>query len=143
MCPDRHAGGDLAKGGDVTLYYDGTSVRTGRVEATQPLISSAVETTDRGCESGATVTPDCTAAASRFTGRINWVQIYFGDDDHDHFIDPEERLRFAMSVPWAVNLRSGSLCGSSTVRSAPISGSPLLRQGSRVRPHSRKRESVR
>ena len=29
-------GGGLAKGGDVTLYYDGTAVGTGRVEATEP-----------------------------------------------------------------------------------------------------------
>ena len=31
-------GGGLAKGGDVTLYYDGEAVGTGRVGATQPLI---------------------------------------------------------------------------------------------------------
>jgi arylsulfatase len=91
-------GGGLAKGGDVTLYYDGTLVGTGRVEATQPMIFSADETTDIGYESGTTVTPDYTAATSRFAGRINWVQIDLGDDDHDHFIDPEERLRVAMSV---------------------------------------------
>jgi len=91
-------GGGLAKGGDVTLYYDGTSVGTGRVEATQPMMFSADETTDIGYESGTTVTPDYSTATSRFTGRINWVQIDLGDDDHDHFIDPEERLRVAMSV---------------------------------------------
>ena len=34
---------------------------------------------------------------SRFTGRINWVQIDIGSDDHDHFIDPEERMRIAMA----------------------------------------------
>ena len=54
-------GGGLAKGGDVTLYYDGTAVGTGRVEATQPMIFSADETTDIGYESGTTVTPDYTA----------------------------------------------------------------------------------
>ena len=90
-------GGGLAKGGDVTLYYDGTAVGTGRVEATQPMVFSADETTDIGYESGTTVTPDYTAATSRFTGKINWVQIDLGDDDHDHFIDPEERLRIAMA----------------------------------------------
>ena len=90
-------GGGLAKGGDVTLYYDGTAVGTGRVEATQPMIFSADETTDIGNESGTTVTPDYTARTSRFTGKISWVQIDLGDDDHDHFIDPEERLRVAMS----------------------------------------------
>ena len=90
-------GGGLAKGGDVTLYHDGTEVGSGRVEATQPMIFSADETTDIGQETGTTVTPDYTAQSSRFTGKIHWVQIDLGDDDNDHFIDPEERLRVAMS----------------------------------------------
>jgi arylsulfatase len=90
-------GGGLAKGGDVTLYYDGTPVGTGRVENTQPMVFSADETTDIGYESGTTVTPDYTAQGSRFTGKIHWVQIDLGADDHDHFIDPEERLRIAMA----------------------------------------------
>ena len=90
-------GGGLAKGGDVTLYYDGDSVGTGRVQMTQPMVFSADETTDIGYESGTTVTPDYTPATSRFTGRINWVQIDLGDDDNDHFIEPEERLRIAMA----------------------------------------------
>ncbi len=90
-------GGGLAKGGDVTLYYDGGPVGEGRVGATQPMVFSADETTDIGYESGTTVTPDYTAKDSRFTGRIHWVQIDLGDDDHDHLIDPEERLRVAMS----------------------------------------------
>ena len=54
-------GGGLAKGGDVTIYYDGDAVGTGRVEATQAMIFSADETTDIGYESGTTVTPDYTA----------------------------------------------------------------------------------
>ena len=90
-------GGGLAKGGDVTLFYDGDKVGVGRVEHTQPMIFSADETTDIGYESGTTVTADYTAHGSRFTGRINWVQLDVGDDDHDHFIDPDERLRVAMA----------------------------------------------
>ena len=90
-------GGGLAKGGDVSLWYDGTSAGSGRVEATQPMVFSADETTDIGYESGTTVTPDYTARTSRFTGKIHWVQIDLGDDDHDHHIDPEERLRIAMA----------------------------------------------
>jgi arylsulfatase A-like enzyme len=90
-------GGGLGKGGDVTLYYDGNPAGTGRVENTQPMIFSADETTDIGYESGTTVTPDYTAQDSRFTGKINWIQLDLGDDDHDHFIDPEERLRIAMA----------------------------------------------
>ncbi|GAA3209800.1 arylsulfatase [Oerskovia jenensis] len=90
-------GGGLAKGGDVTLYYDGEVVGTGRVGATQPMIFSADETTDVGYESGTTVTSDYTTRGSRFTGRIGWVQIDLGTDDHDHYIDPDERLRIAMA----------------------------------------------
>jgi arylsulfatase A-like enzyme len=90
-------GGGLAKGGDVTLYYDGTAVGTGRVGATQAMVFSADETTDVGHESGTAVSPDYTPQTSRFTGKINWVQIDLGDDDHDHLIDPEERLRVAMA----------------------------------------------
>jgi arylsulfatase len=90
-------GGGLAKGGDVTLFYDGAAVGNGRVEATQAMIFSADETTDIGYESGTTVTPDYSAKSSRFTGKINWVQIDLGKDDHDHFIDPEERLRVAIA----------------------------------------------
>jgi arylsulfatase A-like enzyme len=90
-------GGGLAKGGDVTLFYDGDKVGAGRVERTQPMIFSADETTDIGRESGTTVSPDYTAHTSRFTGRINWVLLDVGNDDHDHFIDPDERLRVIMA----------------------------------------------
>ena len=90
-------GGGLAKGGTVTLYYDGKQVGSGRAGATQPMIFSADETTDIGYESGTTVTPEYTAQGSRFTGKIQWVQVDLGDDDNDHFIDPDERLRIAMA----------------------------------------------
>jgi arylsulfatase A-like enzyme len=90
-------GGGLAKGGDVTLFYDGDRVGSGRAEMTQPMIFSADETTDVGYESGTTVTPDYTAATSRFTGKLHWVQLDLGLDDNDHFIDPDERLRIAMA----------------------------------------------
>jgi arylsulfatase A-like enzyme len=90
-------GGGLAKGGDVTLYHDGAAAGSGRVGATQPMIFSADETTDVGYESGTAVSTDYTPQGSRFTGRINWVQIDVGSDDHDHFIDPEERMRIAMA----------------------------------------------
>ena len=91
-------GGGLAKGGDVTLYHDGTEVGRGRVEATQPMIFSADETTDIGYESGTCVTPDYDMHTSRFTGKLHWVQLDTGADDNDHFIDPEERLRVAMAL---------------------------------------------
>ena len=90
-------GGGLAKGGDVTLYYDGDHVGSGRVAMTQAMVFSADETTDIGYESGTTVSQDYTTHTSHFTGKIHWVQIDLGDDDNDHFIDPEERLRIAMA----------------------------------------------
>ena len=90
-------GGGLAKGGDVTLFYDGDPVGKGRVEATHPMIFSADETTDIGRESGTTVTPDYTARTSQFTGKLRWVQLDVGSDDNDHYIEPEERLRIAMA----------------------------------------------
>jgi len=90
-------GGGLAKGGAVTLYYDGTKVGQGRVEHTVPMMFSCDETTDVGCESGTPVSTDYDRKTSAFTGRIHWVQIDLGKDDHDHFISPEERLKVAMA----------------------------------------------
>ena len=90
-------GGGLGKGGDVTLYHDGTAVGSGRVDATQAMIFSADETTDIGYESGTTVSSEYHARSSRLTGKVHWVQLDLGTDDNDHFIDPEERLRIAMS----------------------------------------------
>ncbi len=90
-------GGGLAKGGDVTLFHDGTQVGSGRVDRTQPAVFSADETTDIGYESGTPVSPEYTCATSRFVGRIHWVQIDLGDEDEDHFLDPEERLRIAVA----------------------------------------------
>ena len=113
-------GGGLAKGGNVTLYYDGTAVGTGRVEATEPMIFSADETTDIGQETGTTVTADYTAHTSRFTGKINWVQLDVGDDDHDHFIDPDERLRIA--------IRRGNQPRTALCRPPRMAGATLLMQ---------------
>ena len=90
-------GGGLGKGGDVTLYCDGQAIGKGRVQATQAMGFSADETTDIGYESGTPVSADYTTHSSKFSGKINWVQIDVGKDDHDHFIDPEERLRVAMA----------------------------------------------
>ena len=92
-------GGGMGKGGNVTLYCDGKEVGKGRVDQTQGYIFSADETTDVGCETGTTVSPDYTAHASTFNGKINWVQIDLGEDaeDADHFIDPDERFRIAMA----------------------------------------------
>jgi hypothetical protein len=90
-------GGGVGKGGTVSLYYDGQKVGQGRVERTQPGLFSADETTDIGRESGTLVTGDYDRASSAFSGKVNWVQIDVGKDDHDHLISPEERLHLAMA----------------------------------------------
>jgi len=93
-------GGGMGKGGTVTLFSDGKEVGKGRVEQTQGFIFSADETTDIGCESGTTVSPDYTAHGSRFNGKIRWVQIDLTGDskDADHYISNDERLRVAMAL---------------------------------------------
>ncbi len=90
-------GGGLAKGGNVTLYYDGRKVGEGRIEQTVPMVFSADETTDVGRESGTPVTPEYERTTSIFNGKIHWVQIDLGIDNHDHLISPEERLHLAMT----------------------------------------------
>lgn len=90
-------GEGLGKGGTATLYYDGEAVGSGRVDMTQAMVFSADETTDIGHETGTMVSPDYTAATSRFTGAIGWVQIDLGDDTHDHLVDPDERMRIALA----------------------------------------------
>ena len=90
-------GGGLAKGGEVTLFLDGASIAQGRVEMTEPLTYSIDETLDVGREGGTTVGEAYDARHSAFTGRIEWVQLDQGTDDHDHLISPEERLRLVMN----------------------------------------------
>jgi hypothetical protein len=92
----EYDGGGLAKGGDVTLYYDGEKAGEGRVEATHPLIFSADETTDVAYEAGTPVSADHTR--ERFSGEVKWVKLELGSDMHDHIVDPEEAVRVAMSL---------------------------------------------
>ena len=90
-------GGGLGRGGSVTLYLDGSQIGAGRIGPTQPLIYSMDETTDVGCETGTTVAEDYDARASKFNGRINWIQLDKGLNDCDHLITPEQRLKVAMT----------------------------------------------
>ncbi len=87
----------LAKGGDVTLYYDGKAVGKGRVEQTQPMGYSADEACDVGSDTGSPASPDYGPSGNRFTGEIEWVQLDIGEDSHDHLITPEERFNLAMA----------------------------------------------
>jgi arylsulfatase A-like enzyme len=93
----KYDGGGLAKGGDVTLYYDGKAVGKGRVKQSEPMGFSADEACDVGSDSGSPASPEYGPRGNKFTGEIQWVQIDVGTDDHDHLISPEERFNLAMA----------------------------------------------
>jgi arylsulfatase len=93
----KYDGGGLAKGGEVTLYYDGEAVGTGRVDQTEPMAYSADEACDVGADTGSPSSPDYGPTDNKFTGEIDWVQIDIGDDSQDHLIKPEDRLTIAMA----------------------------------------------
>jgi arylsulfatase len=90
-------GGGLAKGGDVTLYYDGKEVGSGRVDRTIPMGFSADEACDVGSDTGSPASPDYGPTGNKFSGEIEWVQIDIGDDSHDHLISAEDRFNIAMA----------------------------------------------
>ena len=91
-------GGGLAKGGTATLFIDGRKVGDGKINATVPMIYSADETCDVGCDTGTPVSEDYTSATSEFTGTVRWVELHAGDDNHDHLISPEELMRVATTI---------------------------------------------
>jgi arylsulfatase A-like enzyme len=91
-------GGGLAKGGGVTLYVDGDQVGEGRVEATVPMLYSGDETCDVGYDAATPVSEDYDSESSRFNGKVNWVQLDAGLDNHDHLIAPEDHLRVATAI---------------------------------------------
>ena len=88
-----------ARAAPSTLYLDGEKIGEGRVEGTVPMIFSADETCDVGSDTASPVSDDYTSEASRFTGKVEWVQIDIDDaaEDLDHLITPEERLHIAMA----------------------------------------------
>jgi arylsulfatase len=89
-------GGGIAKGGGITLFTDGVKVGEGRVEATQPA-GFGYEYSNVGEDALSQVTDDYTTAGGRFTGTIDWVEMEGGEDSHDHLLDPEMVLNFAMA----------------------------------------------
>lgn len=92
-------GGGFAKGGTVTLYYDGVQAGQGRIPVTEPMIFSATEGLDIVQETGSTVEPDSnsTPESTRFNGEIKWVELSVGDDDHTHMIEPQNYVHMLMS----------------------------------------------
>jgi arylsulfatase A-like enzyme len=93
-----YAGGGLGKGGTVTLFIDGEQVGEGPIAATVPMLYSGDETCDVGFDSGTPVSDDYTSQNCKFNGTVKWVQLDAGDDNHDHLISPEERLRVATAI---------------------------------------------
>jgi arylsulfatase len=93
-----YAGGGLGKGGTVTLFIDGEKVGEGPIAATVPMLYSGDETCDVGYDSGTPVSDDYTSQDGNFNGMVKWVQLDAGDDNHDHLITPEERLRVATAI---------------------------------------------
>ncbi|MDW5562679.1 MAG: arylsulfatase [Methanomassiliicoccus sp.] len=89
-------GGGLAKGGTVTIYYDGDKAGGGRVEATQPMIFSATEGLDIGCETGTSVL-GVDLQRTVFNGEIKWVEITAGADNHSHMVKPEDLMHMLFS----------------------------------------------
>ncbi len=63
------------------------------------MIFSADETTDVGHDTATPVSDDYDTQASRFTGRVRWIQIDTDDaaEDLDHLSTADERLRIAMA----------------------------------------------
>ena len=89
-------GGGLGKGGDITLYVDGSPVGSGRVEHTEG-IGFGYEYTDVGRDDLSPVTDDYPRGDNTFTGAIKWVEMEGGQDSHDHLINPEDFIRVAMA----------------------------------------------
>jgi hypothetical protein len=91
-------GGGLAKGGDVTMYYDNKAVGKGRVEMTEPMVYSADDGCDVGFDSGSPTSPGYGPTGNHFTGDIAWVRIDIGDDS----LDPESSPKTESTLPTGV-----------------------------------------
>ena len=83
----------MARGGTVTLYYDGKPVGTGRVGSPFRWRSPPTRACDVGRDTGSPASPDYGPTDNEFTGTIDWLQIDIGDDGQDHLITPEDRLQ--------------------------------------------------
>lgn len=86
-------GDGLGKGGNVSLYIDGSAVGSGRVEQTEPMAFSADETSDVGVKRGSPMTPDMPGA---FNGTVVVVVIETGEST-DHLLDRDQVLNMIMA----------------------------------------------
>jgi arylsulfatase A-like enzyme len=85
----KYDGGGIGKGADLLLFVGGEKVGEGRTERSIPYLISLDETLDVGTDAGTPVTDDYPARGNEFNGKIKWVQIDLGPDDHSHMIDLE------------------------------------------------------
>jgi len=91
-------GGGLGKGGTVTLYIDGNSVGSGRIEGTMAIIFSADETSDVGMKRGSPITADVPLENNSFSGTVQAVVIQTDlKEDVDHLISREDLLNILMA----------------------------------------------
>src|SRR5262249_23304473 len=90
-------GGGVGKGGLATLYVDGNTVGSGRVERTHITLYSFDECSDVGRDTGSPVVDAYPARDNGFTGKIKWIKIELGDDDHSHLIPPDIMLEALMT----------------------------------------------
>jgi len=92
-------GGGLAKGGDVTLFINGAPAGKGRVDATLPVVFSADDGCDVGCDNGAPVSSDYGPTGNDFNGTVKGVQLAIKEDANmaDHKVSAEKALEVAMA----------------------------------------------
>jgi hypothetical protein len=64
---------------------------------TQPVVFSATEGLDIGRELGTPVLPRAKVEDTIFNGKIKWVELSVGDDDHSHMIAPDDYMRMIMA----------------------------------------------
>jgi arylsulfatase len=73
--------------------------KVGLKVAPQPMVFSADDGCDVGCDTGAPVSPDYGARGNEFSGSVKGVQIAIADaaESSDHLVSPEDAMRIAMA----------------------------------------------
>ena len=93
----KYDGGGPGRGANLELYVDGEQVGRGRIERSTPYLFSLDESMDVGEDLGTLVTDDYTAQHNQFKGKIDWVQIDLGVDDHSHMLDTEHMMHVRLT----------------------------------------------
>ena len=93
----KYDGGGPGRGANLELYVDGEQVGRGRIERSTPYLFSLDESMDVGEDLGTLVTDDYPAQHNQFKGKIDWVQIDLGVDDHSHMLDTEHMMHVRLT----------------------------------------------